>query len=74
MSIQDAIAKDLVPILFVLCTFGGCMVWLIVNTVAENWRKVRVAERQSALKQSLADRGYRADEIAKVLNSGQADG
>ena len=55
-------------------TFGGTMLWLIVNSIAENWRKARVADRQAALKQSMLDRGYRADEIAKVLNSGSEDG
>ena len=74
MSIEDAIAKDLVAILFVTFTFGGMMLWLIVNSVAENWRKVRVADRHAVLKQSMLDRGYRADEIAKVLNSGNSDG
>lgn len=72
MAIEDAIAKDLVAILFVTFTFGGTMLWLIVNSIAENWRKARVADRQVALKQSMLDRGYRADEIAKVLNSGDA--
>jgi len=74
MAIEDAIAKDLVAILFVTFTFGGTMLWLIVNSIAENWRKARVADRQAALKQSMLDRGYRADEIAKVLNSGSEDG
>ena len=50
------------------------MLWLIVNSLAENWRKVRVAEKHAVLKQAMLDRGYRADEIAKVINSGQPDG
>jgi uncharacterized protein YybS (DUF2232 family) len=70
MSIEDAIAKDLVALLFVTFTFGGSILWLIVNTVAENWRKLRTTERNAALKQAMVERGYRADEIAKVLNSG----
>jgi hypothetical protein len=74
MSIEEAVARDLVPILFVTFTFGGAMLWLIVNSLAENWRKARVADRNAVLKQSMLDRGYRADEIAKVLNSGNADG
>ena len=73
MSIEDAVAKDLVPILFVTFTFGGMMLWLIVNSIAENWRKARVADRNAVLKQSMLERGYRADEIAKVLNSGDSD-
>jgi len=74
MSIEESIAKDLVAILFVTFTFGGAILWLIVTTVAENWRKMRVAERNVTLKQSMIDRGYRADEIVKVLNSGASEG
>ena len=73
MSIEEAVAKDIVPILFVTFTFGGMMLWLIVNSIAENWRKARVADRNAVLKQSMLERGYRADEIAKVLNSGDSD-
>jgi hypothetical protein len=69
MSIEEAVARDLVAILFVTFTFGGAVLWLIVHTLAENWRKVRVAERHAVLKQSLAERGYRADEIVRVLNA-----
>lgn len=69
MSIEEAVARDLVAVLFVTFTFGGAVLWLIVNTLAENWRKARVAERNAILKQSLAERGYRADEIVRVLNA-----
>lgn len=70
---EQAIAKDLVAILFVTFLFGGGIFWLIVATVAEQWRKVRVAERNTALKQSMIDCGYRADEIVRVLNAGSGD-
>jgi hypothetical protein len=70
MSIEEALARDLVPILFVTFTFGGGILWLIINTLAENWRKARVAERNAVLKQTLVERGYRTDEIVRVLNAG----
>ena len=70
---EQAIAKDLVAILFVTFLFGGGIFWLIVATIAEQWRKVRVAERNTALKQSMIDCGYRADEIVRVLNAGSGD-
>jgi hypothetical protein len=70
MSIEEAVAKDLVAILFVTFLFGGGILWLIVATVAEQWRKVRVAERNATLKRSMVDAGYRADEIVRVLNAG----
>jgi hypothetical protein len=74
MSIEEAVARDLVAVLFVTFTFGGGVLWLIVNSLAENWRKARVAEQSAALKQRMIDAGYRADEIAKVLNAGGGAG
>lgn len=73
MSIEEAVAKDLVAVLFVTFLFGGLALWLIVTTVAENWRRVRVAERNAAIKQSMVDAGYRAEEIARVLNAGDRE-
>lgn len=71
MLIEEAVAKDLVAVLFVTFLFGGLALWLIVNTIAENWRRTRVAERELGLKQSMVESGYRADEIARVLNAGR---
>jgi len=70
MSIQEAVARDLVAILFVTFLFGGGILWLIVATVAEQWRRVRVGERNAVLKQSMIEQGYRAEEIVRVLNAG----
>jgi hypothetical protein len=70
MSIEEAVAKDLVAILFVTFLFGGGSLWLIVATIAEQWRKLRVADRNAALKQSMVAAGFRADEIVRVLNAG----
>jgi hypothetical protein len=69
MSIEEAIAKDLVAVLFVTFLFGGGTLWLIVATISEQWRKYRVAERNATLKQSMVERGYRAEEIVRVMNS-----
>lgn len=73
MSLEEALAKDLVAVLFVTFLFGGFTLWLIVTAVAENWRKVRVAEKNASLKQSMVDAGYRAEEIVRVLNAGRTD-
>ena len=70
MSIEEAIARDLVSVLFVTFLFGGGVLWLIVATIAENLRKARVADRNATLKQSMVEKGYRADEIIRVLNAG----
>ena len=74
MSIEEAVARDLVAILFVTFMFGGGALWLIVATVADQWRKFRVSERNAALKQSMVAAGYRADEIVRVLNAGGGEG
>ena len=55
MSIEQAVARDLVAILFVTFLFGGGILWLIVATVAENWRKTRVGERNALLKQAMVE-------------------
>jgi hypothetical protein len=73
MSIEEAVAKDLVAILFVTFLFGGGVLWLIVATVAEQWRKYRTAERNASLKQSMVAAGYKPDEIVKVLNAGGSE-
>jgi hypothetical protein len=70
MSIEEAIAKDLVAVLFVTFLFGGGILWLIVATLAEQWRRVRVADRNAELKESMVEHGYRAEEIVRVLNAG----
>jgi hypothetical protein len=70
MSIEESVARDLVAILFVTFLFGGGTLWLIVATIAEQWRKARVGERNAALKLSMVEHGYRADEIVRVLNAG----
>ena len=70
MTIEEAVAKDLVAILFVTFLFGGGVLWLIVASVSENMRKSRAADRQASLKQAMIEKGFRADEIVKVLNSG----
>jgi hypothetical protein len=73
MSIEEAVAKDLVAILFVTFLFGGGALWLIVATVAEQWRKYKVADRNATLKQSMIAAGYRPDEIVRVLNAGNSE-
>jgi hypothetical protein len=74
MSIEEAVAKDLVAILFVTFLFGGGSLWLIVATVTEHWRKIRLGERNAALKQSMIAAGFRPDEIVRVLNAGSGEG
>ena len=69
MGLEEALAKDLVAILFVTFTFGGGVLFLIISTLAENLRKARASDRNASLKQSMIDRGFRADEIVRVLQA-----
>jgi hypothetical protein len=73
MSIEEAVAKDLVAVLLVTFLFGGMAVWLIVGTLAEHLRRVWAAERVAGLKQTMIDAGFRADEIVRVLNAGRQE-
>ena len=52
--------------------FGGPMVWLIVDSLAKNWRKARIAEQQTILKREMLDRGFSAEEIVRVVEAGGA--
>jgi hypothetical protein len=45
---------------------AGCLTGILC-TMAESWRKVRVAEMDAALKQQMLDRGWSAEEIQRVL-------
>lgn len=73
MTIEEAVARDLVAVLLVTFLFGGGALWLIVATVAEQWRKFKVADRNATLKQSMIAAGYRPDEIVRVLNAASGD-
>lgn len=73
MTIEEAVARDLVAVLLVTFLFGGGALWLIVATVAEQWRKYKVADRNATLKQSMIAAGYRPDEIVRVLNAASGD-
>lgn len=70
MSLEDALARDLVAVLFVTFTLGGGALWLILATLAEHWRKARRADQHATLKQKMLDAGYKSDEIVRVLNAG----
>jgi hypothetical protein len=51
--------------------------WLVVGlivlgvVIANQWRKIRQAEIQAALKQDMLERGMSAEEIKLVLEAGQ---
>jgi hypothetical protein len=61
--------QDLSGILFMTFMFGGGALWFITMTIAENWRKVRIAEQNAVLKKTMLDRGFTAEEIVAVINA-----
>lgn len=62
--------EALVPVVAVAVTCGGPLLWGIVHSLASNWRQVKVAEQNAQLKREMVERGYSADEIARVLEAG----
>jgi hypothetical protein len=50
--------------------FGGWIITGVVGSIAGNWRKVREAEQNAALKQTMIEKGMSAADIERVLNAG----
>jgi hypothetical protein len=62
---------DKIPlILFVTFIFGGWVIVAVVRSFTDSWRRVREAEQNAALKQSMVEKGMSADEIERVLKAG----
>ena len=65
-TLSGAIAHNIVPV----CAIVLGILWLVVYTVVEQWRKVRVAEQNAILKKEMLERGFSADEIVRVIRNG----
>jgi hypothetical protein len=54
---------------FLVAIFGvvGCTLIATVIGVAKQWRRVRIAEIDAALKHEMIQRGMSADEMERVL-------
>jgi SOS response regulatory protein OraA/RecX len=50
----------------------GAFVVIAVAVIAVQWRRVRVAELQAALKKQMLERGMSAEDIEKVLRAAEA--
>jgi hypothetical protein len=66
---MDIHPKELTGLVAVVLIFGGGVLWGIIATIADNWRKTRVAEQNAVLKAKMLERGFSADEIVQVLNA-----
>jgi hypothetical protein len=60
----------LIAIVAISCVFGAPMLWLIVDSLASNWRKAHIAEQNALLKREMIERGFSAEEIVQVVGSG----
>ena len=57
--------------MFWVCVVGLPVLGYIVSDFAANWRKVKVSEHQTALKQQMIERGMSAADIEAVLRAGR---
>jgi hypothetical protein len=53
----------------VFIIFASLTITSVVSTLAVQWRKVRQAEMEAALKQEMIQRGMSADDIQKVMEA-----
>jgi hypothetical protein len=49
---------------------SGPFLWLIISTLAENWRKMKESEQLTLLKQSMIERGMTVEEMERILEIG----
>jgi hypothetical protein len=61
--------QAIIGLVSVVCLFGAWPLWLIIDSVASNWRKARIAEQEAVLKREMIERGFSADEIERVIAS-----
>jgi hypothetical protein len=66
--------EHVVGLVAVVCLFGAWPLWFIIDSLASNWRKARVAEQDAVLKREMIERGFTADEIERVIASGSMAG
>jgi hypothetical protein len=66
------IFRHLPATLMVVFIFGGWIITAVTRSITDSWRRVREAEQNAALKQSLVEKGMSAGDIERVLNAGRA--
>ena len=63
MNWNELFNTDTIPVIFFLLSAAVVSVIVVISM---QWRKVRIAEAEAALKTRMIDKGYSAAEIAKV--------
>lgn len=65
--------KDLVLLSIIgLFVATGGLVW-VVGMITDTWRRLGVAQLDTALKQQMLDRGFSVEEIARVIEARRAN-
>ena len=67
IDLQQLFDGPAIPILFVVTAMA---VVVIVTVLANQWRRVRIAETEATIKARMIDRGFSPDEIERVLRAG----
>ena len=62
-------AQGIIAVVAIDCLFGAWPIWLVIDSIASNWRKTRIAEQEAVLKREMIERGFSADEIERVLTT-----
>lgn len=60
---------NIVGLVAICVPVGGCILWGIIHSVAENWRKAKTAEYRAILVQGMVDKGFSPDEVERVLKA-----
>lgn len=68
---MNELIDKLPAILAITFLFGGWVIYAVVNSVASNSRRARVAEQHAVLKKEMLDKGFSADDIVRVLEAGR---
>jgi len=71
-EIADLLRHANPAVLIVTVVFGSWAMVAIVALLARQWRRVRQAEIDAALKHKMLDQGMSADEIVRVLRASSA--
>jgi hypothetical protein len=56
--------------LFIFIVFGGGILTGILYVISDAWKKTRIAEQNAVLKKEMIERGFRPDDIIRVLEAG----
>lgn len=60
---------DVTGIVAICVPVGGAFLTWMVVSIADNWRKAKVAEYRAVLVQNMIDKGFTPEEIERVLKA-----